>query len=386
MECEFHLQDPTSPETVYLFEAIIAASSGASSWTGMFAFASRAGVDALIIDQETQRFLRHSSMSLLVGIDAVTNRGTLERLKELEEAHERLNVQVFWNRTAGLFHPKVARFEYPNGSRSMIVGSGNLTPGGLRQNFEAFSVMKATATETLDVSSWDRFLADHVDDIRAIDEEALERAARNIIRGGGGGGRRTRRRDVEPEPGIRGAGGEAAAPEPTEPNDDELPVGGTDRFLIAQVPEAGGRWHQLHLNKAVVEQFFRVHPNTAQRAYLVECKQDGSFGDQEVRPCVYSESNKNHKIEIGSHRGDPYPTGGPPIVVFRELQARSFAYMLLMPGEPGYDQMNAVNAALEPIGKGFRRVMVGLDVVRAAWPTCPLVVLIDELALPLNGG
>ena len=28
MECEFHLQDPTSPDTVYLFEAIIAASRG----------------------------------------------------------------------------------------------------------------------------------------------------------------------------------------------------------------------------------------------------------------------------------------------------------------------------------------------------------------------
>lgn len=383
MECEFHLQDPTSPDTVYLFEAIIAAAHEASAWTGMFAFASRAGVDSLIVDPETQKFLKRSTMSLLVGIDAVTNRGTLERLKELEEQHERLSVQVFWNKTGGLFHPKVARFEYPNGSRSMIVGSGNLTPGGLRQNFEAFSVIRAAAGEVLDISSWDRFLRDHAEDIRAIDEEALERAARNLIRGGGGPGGRRPRRDVEPELGARPApvrAGEAPA------SDLELPVGGTDRFLVAQVPEAGGRWHQLHLNKAVVEQFFRVLPNTTQRAYLIECYQDGTFGEQEVRPCVYSTTNKNHKIEIGSHRGAAYPEQGLPIVVFRELQARSFAYMLLMPGERGYDQMNAVNAAMESVGKGVRRVMPSLEVVRNAWPECPLIVSIDQLSVAMNGG
>ena len=61
----------------------------------------------------------------------------------------------------------------------MIVGSGNLTPGGLRQNIEAFSVMRAAVGETLDVSSWDRFLSEHADDLRAIDESALERAAQN---------------------------------------------------------------------------------------------------------------------------------------------------------------------------------------------------------------
>ncbi len=92
MDCEFHLQDPTSPDTVYLFEAILQASQGAQSCTGIFAFASRAGVDSLISDPETQKFLGESTMSLLVGIDAVTNRRTLERLQELELEHERLSV------------------------------------------------------------------------------------------------------------------------------------------------------------------------------------------------------------------------------------------------------------------------------------------------------
>jgi hypothetical protein len=382
MECEFFLQDPTSPDTVYLFEAMIAASQDAVAWTGMFAFASRAGVDALVTDPVTQSFLRDSRMSLLVGMDAVTNRGTLERLQALERQHARLSVRVFWNRTPGLFHPKIARFDYPNGSRSLIVGSGNLTPGGLRQNFEAFSVMRASANETLDVSSWERFLTDHAEDIRAIDEEALERAARNTIRGGGE--RRIPQLDVEPDPVGRAVGNDGRPA--IAGAEVELPVGGTERFLIAQVPEAGGRWHQLHLNKDVVERYFRVQPNTSQRAYLVECMLDGSFGDQEVRPCVYSQANKNHKIEIASHRGDPYPAGGPPIAVFRELQARSFAYMLLMPGDRGYAELSRLNAEHEAIGRGHRRIVTDLASVRDAWPQCPLITAIDALAVPANGG
>ncbi len=371
MDCEFHLQDPTSPDTVYLFEAILAAARGAAACTGMFAFASRAGVDTLICDQETQSFLATSTMSLLVGLDAVTNRHTLVRLQELEAEHERLSVRVFRNPTNSLFHPKVARFEYPDGRRSMIVGSGNLTPGGLRQNFEAFSVMRAAATETLDVSSWDRFLNDHASDIRPIDEDALERAAQNVMRG------RRRFSDVEPEPGA------PAIPEPaaaTTAAGVELPVGATDRFLVARVPKAGGRWHQVHFNINVIEQFFRVRHGTTQRVYLVECRQDGSFADQEVRPCIYSQVNKNYKIEVASHHGDPYPAGGPPVAVFRELQARSFAYMLLMPGDPGYAAMFALTESLPIVGRGVSRVITDLGVVRGAWPTSPLITAIDALA------
>ena len=225
MDYEFHLQDPTLSDPVYLLEAILDASRGATSCIGMFAFASRAGVDSLIVDPEIKGFLRNSAMSLVVGIDAVTNRDALVRLQELEQANRRLSVQVFWNPTDALFHPKIARFKYPDGGQSMIVGSGNLTPGGLRHHFEAFSVMRAKAPECLDTSSLDRFLAEHRANLRPIDNEALERAARNIMHGP------RRPSDIKPE-----------HPDPTA--DIELPVGGTDHFLVAQVPKASLRWQQ----------------------------------------------------------------------------------------------------------------------------------------------
>ena len=306
-------------------------------------------------------------MSLLIGLDAITNRETLQRLRELEVEHADLRVRVFRNPTNALFHPKVARFEYADGSRSMIVGSGNLTPGGLRQNFEAFSIVRSEPSETVDSSCWDRFLADHAADVRPLDEDALDRAARNVARRPG--------RDIEPASGVpallqsadRGSASEV-----------EVVLAGASRFLVARVPKAGNRWHQVHFNLPVIDRFFRVRPNTAQRVYLQECKQDGTLGDEEVRPCVYSDANKNLKIEIASHHGEAYPDVGPPIAVYRELHARSFAYMLLMPGDPGYDAMFALNETGATVGPGARRVIVDRDAIRDAWPTSPPITAIDR--------
>ena len=362
MDCEFHIQDPTSPETIYLLEAIVAASRGAASCNGVFAFASRNGVNSLVGDPEIQDFLRESPMSLVVGIDAVTNRHALARLQELEQEIDRLTVRVFWNPTGALFHPKIVRFEYPDGRRTLVVGSGNLTPGGLRQHFEAFSVVRSEAEETLDVTSWDRFLTEHASGLRPIDDRALERAAENVVRG------RRRRQSIEPLI-VDRAGEEPAA----------SPLAGTDRFLVAQVPRAGDRWHQIHFNRQVIEEFFHVRHDSAQRVFLVECRQDGGFGEQEVRPCVYSDANKNLKIEVASHQQEPYPDAGPPVAVYRELQIRSFAYMLLMPGEPGYDAMFTLTENLPTIGGGLPRVITDGSNIRSVWADSPLVTAIDAL-------
>lgn len=227
MEYEFHLQDPTSPSTTYLFEAIIAAAREACSWRGMFAFASRGGVDALLRDHDVEEFLTRGPLSLLVGMDAITNRGTLERLKELEAIYPKLAVRVFWNRTPGLFHPKISHFEYPDGKKAVIVGSGNLTPGGLRQNVEAFSIVRAGPREPVNLDGWNRFLTDHAVDIRAIDDAALERAAQNVIR--------ARARVKEPpEPDVVPvAPGAEATSEPAPVTTPEV-----DRVLVASVPRA----------------------------------------------------------------------------------------------------------------------------------------------------
>ena len=75
MELRFCIQDPTHPETTYLYEAIISAAIHAVSWRGVYAFASRDGVDHLVEDPVVHDFMRAGGeLDLLVGIDAVTMR------------------------------------------------------------------------------------------------------------------------------------------------------------------------------------------------------------------------------------------------------------------------------------------------------------------------
>lgn len=274
MDYEFRLQDPTSPQTVYLFEEIIKALATAESWRGIFAFASRDGVDSLFLDPVTLAFLERGECSLVIGIDAVTNRGTLERLQELENNNQRLEIRVFWNPTAGLFHPKICHFRHAGGQQTVIVGSGNLTPGGMRNNFEAFSVLRTAAQERLDLSSWDDFLAAHQNALSRIDDAALERAGRNFVRGG-----KRRARVVEAD----------VIDQPVPPATP------SSRVLVAQIPGAGGRWNQAHFNRAVVDQFFRIEPHSAQRVFLRQRRADGSLGPEEVRPLVLSGANLNQK-------------------------------------------------------------------------------------------
>lgn len=247
------------------------------------------------------------------------------------------------------------------------MGSGNLTPGGLQRNFEAFTVVEAAPGEALDVSSWDRFVAEHSVHVGRIGIGDLERAERNVVRRRGGrrGGRTTEDDIAEFESAAGDNGGEDV--------EDGGRQKGTGRFLIAQVPRAGNRWTQVHLNREVVERFFQIEQGTAQRVYLVECREDGSYGSQEVRPCVYSQSNKNMRIEVSARAGEPYPEAGPPIAVFSELQVRSFAYMLLLPGEAGYQELLSLTTDLPKVGAGLPRVIGKVEEIQERWSRCPLL-------------
>jgi len=332
----------------------------AESGRAIFAFASQAAVDALLVDPGITEFVTQREFLLVVGLDAITNRQTLERLRHLEQQSAHLTVRVFWNRTDGLFHPKIAHFRRRDGAHILIVGSGNLTPGGLRHNIEAYSVLRTGPRERLNLAAWDDFLNGHQLDIRPIDDAALERAGQNILRGG------RRRRDVEPDvtPPVEEGG----------PSGEGAPDGHADRILVAQVPAAAGRWHQVHFNADVVAEFFRIQRNTSQRLFLRERRPSGEVVTEQPRPLVLSPVNLNPKIELGARTGEDYPDGGRPIVVFRERGLRQCDYLMLMPGESGYMQMRDLTRSLPKVGRGVPRVITDGDTLRTAWPGCPLLL------------
>lgn len=352
MNFRFHLQDPTHGGTTYLYEAVLEAAADAVSWRGIYAFASRGGVDRLVEDPVIVEFFRKGGRAdLLIGLDAVTNRKTLEGLQELDRENERFKPKVFWNDGSGLFHPKLSDFRYRDGSSTLIVGSGNLTPGGLMTNYEGYMVVTAGPGERLDVSALDEFLERHADDIREIDPAALKRAAQNIV------------------PQFRKTSRRRAATRAAQEPATAIP----GRVLIAQVPRAGNRWAQVHFNKEVVEKFFRIGDTRVQRVFLTEVEASGRRKDVEARPCVFSTRNRNHRIEIGAAKGrKPYP-GSPPLVVFKERQLRAFDYLLLVPGKPGYRRLDTLARQLPGIGRGLLRTMTDTGRLGEAWPDCPLL-------------
>ena len=125
MEFHFCIQDPSHADTNYLYEALVQAAIDATSWRGVYAFASQDGVNHLVEDPIVKEFLQGGGeMDLLVGLDAVTNKPTLELLEEIAKRNEGFRPKVFFNSSASLFHPKLSDFNYPDGRRTLIIGSG----------------------------------------------------------------------------------------------------------------------------------------------------------------------------------------------------------------------------------------------------------------------
>lgn len=384
MKYAFRIQDPTDANTTYLIEEILTQLQCANGCRAMFAFASTNGVDEMFNDPIVKTYLSHWPLSIVLGLDAITNRQTLERMKQLQEEHKKLTVEVFRNPYNTLFHPKICHFEGLDNGQVVIVGSGNLTPGGLKQNFEAYSVLYAGAAEQVDLSPWSDFLSRHRANIRAIDDEALERAAQNVFRGGGGGGVRvpgTPRIPIPIHSSVPVAIPQVVPPFPLERAIDARLPGDVeavpDKVLIAEIPGGGERWNQAHFNKEVITVFFEVQPETTQRVYLTPVESSGVRGQQEMRPCVYSRnSNKNLKIELGLGRGLSYPPGEErPLGMFRRVQARVFEYMLLMPGDAGYRATRELMLSLDSIGKGLHRSLTNTRQLADVWPECPLLLV-----------
>jgi hypothetical protein len=146
---------------------------------------------------------------------------------------------------------------------------------------------------------------------------------------------------------------------------------GSELVLVAQVPKAGGRWHQVHMNAEVMRRFFRLQRDAVVEASFERVGRDGRLHGVAKRALVFSEANKNPKIEFDLRDAPDYPDI-PPILLVLEIELRRFRYMLVMPSDSGYDEMTRLNAAHDSVGRGLRRVISTLAEVELRWPGCPL--------------
>ena len=146
---------------------------------------------------------------------------------------------------------------------------------------------------------------------------------------------------------------------------------GSELVLVAQVPKAGDRWHQVHLNAEVVRRFFRLALGSTEEAEFERVARDGTYHGSDTKSIVFSQRNRNYKIEFDLSDAPDYPDE-PPILLILEVALRRFRFMLLMPGDDGFEEMKKLNASLKPVGRGHRRVITTLSEVEMRWPDCPL--------------
>lgn len=348
MEFTFRFQDPAA-DTMTLLEVLLGAIEDADRGAAVFAFASRSGVSLLFDDADFQAFLNRSQFELLVGVDAVTAPAALDRIREAMAHWPGFTARVFFHATGRhqLFHPKFCWFGAGSQVR-VVVGSGNLTGGGLLANWEAFGDAKLRGRERTDfLAAWTTWRTASEAMLRRIDDpDVIVQARRNQH------DTRRRHEEIVVERAIA---------------NEEIGVAGA-QMLLAEIPRASTRWHQANFDLDSFRQFFQLQPNSTQRVVLFPVQADGAIGEPEVRPGVSVKSH-NFRIELGQAAGLDYPVQGRPIGLFHKIGTRRFRYRLLMPDDVHYA---AVSQLMSKRWTGrsdrMKRIRLGLADFQGALP------------------
>lgn len=344
-----HFQDPDDNDAPSTLEAILEACDSAKAGAAIFAFASRPGILLLFKDESFCKFLKRAQFELVVGIDSITNVAALELLKEYSGSFPNLTVSAFLHKRRVTFHPKFCWFTNSKGGQ-IVIGSGNLTPGGLSGNWEAFTRVELDAKGASAVAvQWQNWKALHSTELKPVDDPAvLERAKLNKAKV-------IQVPDAEEEP---------LATAPESANSSEV--------LVAEIPKAGDRWKQANFDLESFRHYFHLKPGTPRRVLLWHVEPTGSIGSAEIRQSV-SVKSQNYRIELAAAGNQSYPAGGPPVAVFLRTGTRKFRYRLVMPNDPEFSAIRSVlsNRWAGKAGR-MRRVTLSAKDLRVEWPGSPL--------------
>jgi hypothetical protein len=325
----FCFQDPQQ-KSYNLHEELLLASIGATSGAGAFAFVTVGGVNLLLRDTFFLEFISGSGFVLIVGTDEITDTRTIETLVELVSRYPNLKVKAFLNtRTNAIFHPKYCWFRHQTGGVA-IVGSGNLTQGGLRRNWEAFSVLSLTSDQVSVLENqWNQWFLSNLTFMRDLaDPAVLARVAQNervVVR-------------ATPMPVTP----DESPSTPTTDLDEEFEswiFSPDSQVLLAEIPRSGDRWEQANFDKASFVDFFGATPGDNNlRVIFKGIQEGGEPSEVEVRQTV-SVSSHNYRFELSLAKGKSYPSQGRPLGIFVKCSERNFLYMLKMPGDSGYTEI-----------------------------------------------
>ena len=390
---QFCIQDPSYKNSKYIHETLLSECIGGCSGAGMYAFATKDGIELFMEDENFKKFIQKSTFLLIVGMDDITNVRAIETLKELQSKYgKNLKVKAYiHNSRKSTFHPKLSWFKKDNGG-VLILGSGNLTQQGLRQNREAFTVTECDE-EAMDkvVKEWNQWLQHSEPFLFDISEDiVMERAKQNI----------TKLKAVyevqKTTSGKSSVASYSALAElfKNQPKDkkfdkrkDESEVKTTklvqdkvkvdyviedeidvdleywytdleSEVLLAEIPKNGSRMSQVNFDKKSFEEFFGATcgENGSYRILFRNVNVDGSLEKIEVRQSVSVESH-NYRFELDAAKGVVYPNGEErPIGVFAKVSDRDFLYEIVMPDNQVYQQVVSVMSSKQPDSRALRRL------------------------------
>jgi hypothetical protein len=349
-----HLQTPSVPG-VTLLDAMALAAEGATSAGGVFAFATERGARAVLGDGGP--FAAVGEVELVVGLDAITDVRAIDAITELTTDRPGVRARALLNPEARLFHPKLSWFRTPT-TTALFVGSGNLTPGGLVGNHEAFFAAVLTGTDAdaaiAQITSWLEALEPA---LRPLDDAEVRKAAK-----ANSGAERSLRKKM-----------------PTEDEEEPESVdSGAEDVLIFEVSKntEDGRT-QLDVGRPAWRDFFGGVEGLRKQVLVQPVGLDGSVGKLEPPRGLGNTKSTNFRVEVGARRNMAHPPAGQrprPIGVFRRMADGAYRYVLVWPGESGHAALTTYLDSVEsPPGRTMRRPITTVATLRSAWPGCPLL-------------
>jgi HKD family nuclease len=179
---DWFLQTPDGASPKLLVN-IASECESASKGAAPFAFASAMGVKLLTAEPEFQKFLKASEFVAVIGLDGITDTKAVEELRKVRDRYPNFKPKLFLHGTAGsCFHPKTMWLKTAKGG-VIITGSGNLTSGGLKANWESMAVEQLNPAEMNAAEAvWVAWLKAHEKQLLDLDDPAaLEKAKANKI-------------------------------------------------------------------------------------------------------------------------------------------------------------------------------------------------------------
>lgn len=388
----YNLEEDTSAakELIELFN-----SNKYDKFTCLVAFASYGGITAL-----TPYILRakanNVTIKIILGIDQkCTSKEALEEVLSWG-----VNSYVYYTLNTNIFHPKVYLFENSD-YYTLIVGSNNLTEGGLVRNVECSLLvqdMQGTSVCSAFYAYWKGILDSTEENLYRITKKLIEQLYEEKIIPSDSERARisAENRDSlvprEKRSSLFKKSSVQKNPEGFEPRrlkrqiktkkalayDNstkpikiiETPVEIGEEVLIAEIG-GGSRWKQVNFPISIFEEFFGAERgNNDYWISMMNISQDGSLGDVEKRQAV-SVKSRNYRFEIhceetkGEYPGDDVR----PIVIFVKLDSDEFLYHVLLSKHYAYKKVKEyLYRETKNKARELKRAIVHVEALHALYP------------------